>query len=94
MRRVQWSPHGRIAESGQVAVLQDLPLRVEGVGDRSPNLRDCHPFASSRFAAIEFMKRPKVTRGAPKQIRTSAFDIEGPVGDVFGRSKMHGTWSD
>lgn len=77
-----------------MAVLQDLPLRVEGVGDRSPDVRDCHPFAPSRFAAIEFMKRLKVTRAAPKQIWTFAFDIEGPRGDVFGQSKMHGTWSD
>jgi hypothetical protein len=77
-----------------VAVLQDLPLRLEGVGDRSPDVSDCHPFAPSRFAAIERMKHLKVTWAAPKQIWTSAFDIEVPMGDVFGRSKMHGTWSD
>jgi hypothetical protein len=32
MQRVQRHAHRRIPESGQLAVLQDLPLRLEAVG--------------------------------------------------------------
>jgi len=89
MRRVRWSAHGSIVESGQVAVLQDLPVRLEAVGHRSADIRNCDPLAASRFAAIRHMKQ--LTCLAPSRYGPM---VEVSVGGVSGRSKMHRTWSD
>jgi hypothetical protein len=73
-----------------MAVLQDLSLRLEAVGHRGADMRNCE-FAPSRFAATGPMKQ---LTAAPIRYGPLPLMVERALGGVFRRSKMHGTWSD